>query len=157
MMQAPWVMRSGEAPRVTVDGIGIDMRLLLPGGEAGAPLCAIEEHTAPGGGPPLHVHHRQSELFFFLEGSYRLAVGDQRPTVGPGDLALVPPGTPHTFRNIGDRPGRFLFVLTPALDSARFFTEFADLMRQGPVDPAALEAFAAPFGLEFVGPPLAAA
>jgi mannose-6-phosphate isomerase-like protein (cupin superfamily) len=147
---------AGDGERIAVDGLGIAMRVLVPEGATGGEFCLVEERTAPGGGPPLHVHPRQTELFVVLEGEYEFAIGERRFRAGPGDVALVPPGAPHAFRNAGATPGRFVFMLTPALEGERFFRGFADLAGRGVRDPEELNRFAAPLGTEIVGPPLSA-
>jgi mannose-6-phosphate isomerase-like protein (cupin superfamily) len=149
-------VRAGDGERVAFPALGINMRVLVPLAAVGGNFCVLQEETAPGGGPPLHVHDRQTELFLFLEGEYELAVGDERLRAGPGDVAVVPPGIPHTFRNIGTGRGRFVFLLTPALEGERFFRGLVELLERGVRDPAELNRFAAPYGTEFVGPPLAA-
>ena len=158
-VREPWHARSGEGPRIDVDAMGIDMRLVVPEAASAGDFCLLREETVPGGGPPLHVHHRQTELFIVQDGDYEFAAGERRFRAGPGDVVVVPPGTPHTFRNAGVTKASFLFLLTPALGGDRFFREFAAMLRGegGPPDPAALNAMAAPYGLEFVGPPLGAA
>jgi mannose-6-phosphate isomerase-like protein (cupin superfamily) len=148
------VVKAGEGERIGLAGLGIEMRVLVPAEAAGGAFCAIEETTQPGKGPPLHVHHRQAELFRFLEGRYLVEVDGRRWQVEPGDVALVPPGTRHAFRNIGEAPARLMFVLTPALSGESFFRGLVALVADGPADPARLAAYATPLGTEFVGPPL---
>jgi mannose-6-phosphate isomerase-like protein (cupin superfamily) len=155
MMSAHFV-RAGDGEQVAFPALGIDMRVLVPFAVTGGDFCVLQEETAPGGGPPLHVHARQTELFLFLEGDYELVVCSELLRTGPGDVAVVPPGTPHTFRNAGTGRGRFVFVLTPALEGERFFRGLVELLGRGVRDPGELNRFAAPHGTEFVGPPLAA-
>lgn len=156
-MADPLHVKAGAGEEVGVPAMGLDMRVLVPGAAtAGESFCLIREETRPGGGPPLHVHHRQTELFIVQEGDYEFAAGDLRFRAGPGDVVVVPPGTPHAFRNAGRTKGAFLFLLTPALGGEAFFREMSAMMREGsgPPDPAKLNAMAEPYGLEFVGPPL---
>lgn len=114
----------------------------------------LEETTQPGKGPPLHIHHRQTELFRFLEGEYELLVGGRRYVAAAGASAIVPPGVPHAFRNIGPTPARLLFILTPALAGEAFFTDFAAAIAHGKPDPEVLAELAQRHGTEIVGPPL---
>lgn len=151
----PYVVTSDRAERISLAALGIEMRVLLPAATTGGQLAMIEDRTAPGKGPPLHVHHRQTETFYCLEGAYAFVVGDRRFTMTPGAVAVVPPGAPHAFRNIADRPSRQIFALTPAEQGEVFFQELAAILAQGgEPDKAALAALARRFGTEFVGPPL---
>ena len=154
-------VKAGEGEEVGVAAMGLDMRVLVPGAAtAGEAFCLIREETVPGGGPPLHVHHRQTELFVVREGDYEFAAGERRFRAGPGDIVVVPPGIPHAFRNAGTTKGSFLFLLTPALGGERFFREMAAMLRQGAgsrLTPRRSTPWPPPYGLEFVGPPLGAA
>jgi quercetin dioxygenase-like cupin family protein len=62
-----------------------------------------------------HVHPFQTERFEVLEGVLGLRVGNEELLTQPGDVALVPPGTPHRFWNAGKGEARFLCEITPAL------------------------------------------
>ena len=67
-----------------------------------------------------------------IEGRLSFQVGDELVEVGPGELAFVPRGTPHTFANLSDAPARQLIVCTPA-GFERYFARLA-AERQG-IDP----------------------
>lgn len=154
MTFAPFFIPSGKAPRTDLAALGIDMRTLLTGAHTNGQVALFEETTAPGKGPPLHVHHRQTEIFRFLEGTYEIALGDQRVVAEAGACAVVPPGLRHAFRNVGATPARLQFLLTPALDAEAFFAALADAATHGTPDPAVLAQLADRFGTEIVGPPL---
>jgi mannose-6-phosphate isomerase-like protein (cupin superfamily) len=79
----------------------------------GGVLMFSEVDAAPGGGPPLHVHEREDEWFYVVEGAFDIVLGDEVVHAGPGDFAFVPHGTPHRFANAGTGPGRILAALTP--------------------------------------------
>ena len=145
---------AADGERVLLPGLGIEARILVPGRATDGQLAVLEETTAPGKGPPLHVHHRQTEIFRFLEGEYELVVGERRFRATAGAAAVVPPGVPHAFRNVGATPARLLFTLTPALESEAFFAAVAIATASGKPDPAVLAEIAQRFGTEFVGPPL---
>lgn len=66
---------------------------------AGADGIAVIEHWMPfGEAPPLHVHHREDEIFHILEGEMRFRVGDKALVAGAGETLLAPKGIPHAFR-----------------------------------------------------------
>src|SRR5438270_3569320 len=59
---------------------------------------AVIEHLAPqGAGSPLHVHHREDEWFYVIEGELTFMVGDERIVAGAGGFAFGPREIPHTF------------------------------------------------------------
>lgn len=65
--------------------------------------------------PVQHIHHAHEESWYVLDGEVEFGSGDRRTRVGAGGWVLVPIGVPHTFSNPGDRPARFLAVMTPNL------------------------------------------
>jgi mannose-6-phosphate isomerase-like protein (cupin superfamily) len=74
-----------------------------------------------GGGPagpprliaPRHVHHRDDEAWYVLEGILRVQSGENEMEAGAGSGVLVPRGTPHTFWNPGPSRVRYLLIMTP--------------------------------------------
>ena len=121
-------------------------------GSAGT-VTVLELVMEAGEGPGLHVHGREHELWYVLEGEFRFLLGDSLVHQPTGGLAFGPRGTPHTFQNIGTETGRLLAITGPA-GVEEFFLEY-DRRASGPYDPAALEEAARVAGIEFVGPPLA--
>ena len=80
--------------------------------ETGGALSIIEVTDPPGSEVPWHVHHREDEGFWILEGSATFEVGDTRVEAGPGDYLFGPRGIPHRY-TVGDGGCRLLFLMTP--------------------------------------------
>jgi mannose-6-phosphate isomerase-like protein (cupin superfamily) len=80
--------------------------------DTGGLMTIVEVTEAPGTEAPLHVHHREDEAFFILEGSATIHVGDESFDVGPGDYAFGPRDVPHRY-SIGEAGCRMLFICTP--------------------------------------------
>ena len=79
----------------------------------------MAEWRDPGGPPgpprpiaPLHVHHRDDEAWYVLEGTLRVKVGKDEIEALAGSAIFVPRGTPHTYWNPGPGPVRYLLVMT---------------------------------------------
>ncbi len=70
----------------------------------------LSESTIAAGfpGPPPHVHDRLHDMFYVLEGTLTVRLGEEEREAPPGTFVCVPPGTVHTFANRGDAPVRFL-------------------------------------------------
>jgi mannose-6-phosphate isomerase-like protein (cupin superfamily) len=82
--------------------------------DTGDAFSLAEYEAAPGvPGPPLHVHSVITETFFILEGEVEFRTGKETKTLGPGAIAFVPPGQPHTFANISGQPARWIGVFSP--------------------------------------------
>ena len=86
--------------------------LKLTGEQTGGLLSVLEVHEPPGAQAPLHVHHREDEAFWILEGSATFVVGDTTIEASEGDFLFGPRGIPHRY-SVGDGGCRMLFVLTP--------------------------------------------
>ena len=102
----------GDGERIWI--VGDTMTLKATGVMTGGRLALLENLTAPGGGPPPHVHTREDEFFFVLDGSFEVRIGEDVHTLGPGGYAYVPRGTVHNFRNVAETPSRILVGFTPA-------------------------------------------
>jgi quercetin dioxygenase-like cupin family protein len=117
----------------------------------------MEAFVPPGGGPPPHIHRREDETFYLIEGEIEFLLGDEKVTAGPGDFVSVPRGTVHRFRNAGAKTARMILTFTPA-GMERFFEETLDRAPNGSqeapdnVDEVAARyvAAASRHGLEFV-------
>ena len=82
--------------------------------DTGGRFFLSETTVAPGfPGPPPHVHDDLVGMFYVLEGTLTLRLGDEELEAGPGTFACAPPGTVHTFSNRSDAPVRFLNFNTP--------------------------------------------
>jgi quercetin dioxygenase-like cupin family protein len=143
-----------ETP-ILIPHIGLTLKVRVPPDTTGGVLTSIETINEPGFGPPLH-RHRETEVFYVLEGRYLFEVDSKRFTANVGDVVTAPGGSAHTFVNITDQPARQFIQILPGLDAAAFFLELADVMRDGKPDRDALNAFGAKWHVEFLGPPLKA-
>jgi quercetin dioxygenase-like cupin family protein len=78
-----------------------------------------------------HVHPYQAERFEVIEGLLGLRVGEQEMLAGAGDVAVVPPGTPHRFWNAGRTEARFLCEVRPALQFESLIETMFTLAAEG--------------------------
>ncbi len=75
--------------------------------------CAFEVVTPPGEGVPLHVHSREDEVYYILEGTFEIRCGGRVFTAKAGAMAVLPRTIPHAFRNLGTTPSRALTTFIP--------------------------------------------
>jgi mannose-6-phosphate isomerase-like protein (cupin superfamily) len=120
------------APEQTqpIKPFGLDVKVLLTTEATGGAISVILARHKPGEGPPDHVHFRQDEVFFIVEGTYELTVGNQTSTVGPGAIAFIPRNVVHRFRNIGDITACMLDWSLPG-GQDHYFKAIADLAAVG--------------------------
>lgn len=66
----------------------------------------------PGEAPPLHIHHDMEQIFYVLEGTGVLQIGEtpQHYPVKPGDLVRIPVHAYHRITCTGSQPLRYLSV-----------------------------------------------
>jgi quercetin dioxygenase-like cupin family protein len=76
-------------------------------------FCLVEATLVPGNEPPPHVHSREDELFYVLEGEFDVYVGADAFKVETGACIFLPKGTPHAFVIRSPRL-RLLTLFTPA-------------------------------------------
>jgi quercetin dioxygenase-like cupin family protein len=105
----------------TIAVVGDVYRFLATGQDTNGKYTLFEAVVGPGGGPPPHVHSREEEGFYVLEGEITFTVNGERVVAKAGTFANMPVGTPHSFKNEGDRPARMLISLAPAGLEQMFF------------------------------------
>jgi mannose-6-phosphate isomerase-like protein (cupin superfamily) len=106
-----YAIAGGEGERIWI--VGDTMTLKATGDSTGGSLVLLENLTAPGGGPPPHIHSREDEFWFVVDGTFEIRIGDEVHSVGPGGFAYAPRGTLHNFRNTAEAPSRILVGFTP--------------------------------------------
>ena len=114
----------------TIAVVGDVYRFLATGDDTNGKYALFEALVGPGGGPPPHVHSREEEGFYVLEGEITFQVGDQRLVAAAGTFANMPVGTPHSFKNESDKPAKMLISVAPAGLEKMFF-EFGVPVPQG--------------------------
>ena len=114
-------MLTQPIPVIIQPGSGEDLHafgniltVMLGGEQTGGTISVMSECTPPGGGPPLHVHSREDEIFLVIEGRISYFVNGQWIEVGPGGAVYLPRGCAHCYRNIGDVPSRHWIITTPS-------------------------------------------
>ncbi|MGE5327547.1 MAG: cupin domain-containing protein [Deltaproteobacteria bacterium] len=129
--------------------LGVTMRLIATAAGTGGRYTVIEQLTPPGWGPPRHIHSREDEIFYVLEGAYELHVGDHRRTISAGASAVLPRNIPHGFHNVASTPSRLLCVIAPG-GLEEYFLAVAKCS-PAPT-PGQLVELARPFGLTLLPP-----
>ncbi|WP_223385553.1 cupin domain-containing protein [Oricola cellulosilytica] len=134
-----------------VSWMGTDYTITVSKGDSAGLIGVFEGRVPAGDGPPVHIHHNEDEVIHVIEGDYEFWLDGKTERAGPGRSVFLPRGVPHTFRVVGDRPGRNLAILTPG-GFEEFFIKAAEQDLTIPEDMAAVVELAGLYGLEFVGP-----
>jgi quercetin dioxygenase-like cupin family protein len=128
--------------------------------ETGGRVAVIHHAGPKDSGSPLHVHHRENEWFWVLDGELTIWVGGQVIQAPAGSFVFGPQHTPHTFTVSSPGGARFLLVTEPA-GFEGFMRSCAQPARSltlppppsAPPDPGQLTAIAAEYGIDILGPP----
>lgn len=119
MTHQPILKNPGEGRTIGV--VGDVYRFLATGEETNGKYALFEALVPPGGGPPPHVHSREEEGFYVLEGEITFTINGERVVVAAGMFANMPVGTPHSFKNESNKPAKMLISLAPAGLENMFF------------------------------------
>jgi quercetin dioxygenase-like cupin family protein len=138
------VLTGPHEGRTVTNGHGSSAELKLAGEESGGEWAVVEWRLRAGDEPPIHIHTREDETLYVLEGAITAFVGDQRIEVEAGSYAALPKDVPHGLAVRGDEV-RLLVTLAPA--GTEYFLVPRD---ERDADPAR-------FGLILQGPAMAAA
>lgn len=132
------VVRTGET---ATGAMGVlDARFIMAGGPSEGRFSLVEHSIVPRGlAAPVHIHRREDEFSFVLEGRWGFQLRSDVVHAEPGDLVYKPRDVWHTFWNATDQPARLLEIISPA-GLEQLFVELSDLLQ---TDPGDLEAVAA--------------
>lgn len=125
----------------------------------GGQLGLIEQLAPRGAGSPLHIHTREDEWFYVIEGELTLWVGGEVIVAPAGSFVFGPRNIPHTFLVSSDQ-ARFLLGTNPGgfevfMAAAGVPAERLEVPppADSPPDIEAMTAAAATFGVQIIGPP----
>jgi quercetin dioxygenase-like cupin family protein len=87
---------------------------MVTGAQTNGAYFVMEAIIPPEGGPPTHIHHREDESFYLLEGTLDITLGEKKLKATTGDFVQIPRGTVHAFHNAGRTTARMLLFFSPA-------------------------------------------
>src|SRR5262249_53287055 len=82
--EAIWFLHSRMTVKATAD-------------ETNGGFGLVETVIPPGFSPPLHIHHREDESFYVLEGELTMRCGDREFRASAGSFFFLPRDVPHSF------------------------------------------------------------
>jgi quercetin dioxygenase-like cupin family protein len=119
MSRTPILRKANEGRTIAV--VGDTYRFMATGEETDGRYAMWEAIVPPGGGPPPHIHSREEESFYVLEGTISFQVGEEKWTATAGTFANMPIGSLHSFKNDTDKPARMIISVAPAGLENMFF------------------------------------
>ena len=109
----PYVLQMGQ-------GVNGDSSVKASVASTGGQFTLIESDTD--GGAPMHIHSREDEYFYVVEGTITVTCGDQVFEVGPRGFAFLPRNIPHAWDVVGERAIVLMMTVPAALDE--FLAQF---------------------------------
>ncbi len=121
---AAGITRAGEGEQAVVWNV-LGHRYFM---KASSESCfCFETLDPPGTFVPLHIHPKQDEFIYMLEGVFDLQLGEAKVQAKPGDLVRMPRGVPHAYYNNTASATRALFWVSPAGRLKELFDRLHDL------------------------------
>lgn len=115
----------------------------------GGAYYLFETAFDPGDGNRLHVHRREDEIGYVLEGALEVRLGAQTLVLEAGGVARLPKGIPHAIRNPLETPSRYLFLCVPGgLD--QLFDALARAKKDGALDDATSSRLSQDHGIDWL-------
>jgi mannose-6-phosphate isomerase-like protein (cupin superfamily) len=115
----PTIKKNSEGRTIAV--VGDVYRFLATGDNTHGTYAICEAIVPPDGGPPPHVHSREEEGFYILEGEITVQAGDEQIVATAGMFVNLPIGTPHSFKNESTKTAKMLIMIAPAGLENMFF------------------------------------
>lgn len=107
--------------------IAMGARFVMDGADSEGRFGLIEHPIIPKGlAAPMHLHTREDEYSFILEGRWGFQLGDDVVYGEPGDLVYKPRNVWHSFWNASDGPARLLEVISPS-GFEHYFEGFSEI------------------------------
>lgn len=150
-------MSTFSQPLIIQPGAGYDLHafgnvlsVMLDGEQTNGLLSIMTELTPPGGGPPLHIHSREDEIFLVTEGRISYFVNGKWTEVGVGGVVYLPVGVPHCYRNVGETPSRHWIITLPSGFEQFFAAAAAEFARPGGPNPENIVEIHHQFGIDLL-------
>jgi quercetin dioxygenase-like cupin family protein len=110
--QTPILRTAAQGHTVAI--VGDVYRFLATGEDTNGKYAMWEAIVPPGGGPPPHVHSREDECSYIIDGEITLSINSERVVATAGMFANLPVGTPHSFTNESNQSAKMIISVAPA-------------------------------------------
>jgi len=127
-MRTVKAVKPGEGRIITAAGDFYTFKAVTE--DSGGSYTFLEAIVPPGGGSIPHIHHREDEGFYILEGYITFFANDTSFKMGPGSFVNIPKDTVHYFKNLENAKAKMLLLYAPSGFERVFFeagTEVKDL------------------------------
>ena len=134
--------------------VGEELQVKVAGRDTGHRFALLHFAVPSMTGPPLHMHTREDEVFYVLEGELTFQIDGNSSIAKTGAAVFAPRHSVHTYQNFTSLTARLLIMVAPA-GLERFFEELSKGTPVGGVpDPILFRTLDEKYGLKTLGPPL---
>ena len=138
------VIHNGEGRVLEGGGSGTHFKLWSE--STGAVLSIVEHPIDPGVLVPPHVHSREDQTSYVVEGAVNILVGEDIFHCSPGSYVFKPRNIPHTFWNESSTPARLIEISTPG-GVERYMEGLFEMIASGTATPETVGELAGRFGM----------
>ena len=120
--------------------------------DTGGACTIFEMNALPRSGPFFHVHHREDEWYYVLDGKFLFKAGSEEHNLVTGGSIWLPRGIPNVWANTEIKDGKLILMCQPG-----GFEKFFDEMGNVALDkksPDTMRDLMAKYGMEMLGPPI---
>jgi mannose-6-phosphate isomerase-like protein (cupin superfamily) len=135
-----------------VRAFGDNINFKLTAANTGGSFSLGVVEVPPGGGPPLHYHMNEDEVFIVQEGRIEYFLENRWTELGPGGVAFAPRLVPHRFRNPGDKPARQWVLCLPSGFETFYERCAAEFAKPAGPDMNRIKAISADHGIFYMEP-----
>jgi len=147
----PALRQRNEGKQIRIFG-GVEFLVKVSSEESGGAFTLLDNINPAGTYLPPHVHAREDETFYVLEGEMEFHIDGQILRGGPGTTVFLPRAVPHAFKVVSSTPARVLVLTSPG-GFERCMEELSSL--EDPSDMSKIFQVCARYGIEFLPPPAA--
>ncbi|MDY8137207.1 cupin domain-containing protein [Aquimarina sp. 2201CG5-10] len=145
--EVPIHVSSDEGKKWNVFGVQITGKILSD--QSNDEYSVIVTETPAKGGPPMHTHTHEDELFYILKGNFIFNCGDKKISAKKGDFIRLPRGIPHNFVNIDTVTGITMNTITPG-GFENFFNDVAKVSKDKTLTKQKVDSLAHSYGVTFI-------
>jgi mannose-6-phosphate isomerase-like protein (cupin superfamily) len=109
----------------------------------------VEQPIAPGLLVTPHLHTREDQIAYVIEGTLGFKIGDEELEAPAGSFVFRARGIPHSNWNSTDQPARMLEITSPG-HFEEYFRRFGALTASGQGDRDSIEVLMGEYGISFV-------
>lgn len=147
LTQLATVVPASEGRKLHILGHSVTVKLARK--ETGGRHYVFDVVTPPGLGIPAHVHDREDEMIYVVEGEFGIRLHDREFVARTGDEIYFPRHIAHAFQNIGSTAGRTLWTVVPGGNFEEFFDQLGALP-PGPPDLKRVAEIFAAYGMDIL-------